>query len=120
MNRFGRGFERLSDRILWDMLSLLIKVISIIVIVAFINKWIALVILVWAIVFVLFNVVFSVWKIKYDLLVAEADSKATAYLADTITTQNTVQLFNRFTFESTGYKNITNQQARVTAGSKVW
>lgn len=115
VNRFARAFERMADRILWDMCSLFIKVISIIVIISFINRWIALVILIWAAVFLSFNIIFSIWKIKYDIAVAEIDSKTTAYLADTITNQNTVSLFSRFHFESKGYKNITDQQAKIQA-----
>jgi ATP-binding cassette subfamily B protein len=61
-----------------------------------------------------FNIGFSLWKIKYDLKVAEVDSKATAYLADTITNQNTVSLFARLGFESQGYKKVTNEQADIT------
>ncbi len=114
VNRFGKSFERLADRILWDLLSLLIKTLSIVIIVFFINKWIALIILLWAIAFLLFNILFSIWKLKYDLQVAEIDSRTTAYLADTITNQNNVQLFGGFNFESRGYKKVTDEQARIT------
>ena len=114
VNRFGKSFERLADRIGWDLLSLAIKAMAIVIIVSFINQWIALIILIWSVIFVVFNVSFSMWKIKYDLEVAEVDSKTTAYLADTITNQNTVSLFSRFNFESKGYKNITDQQAKIT------
>src|SRR3989344_313263 len=114
VNRVARAFERLSDRITWDLLSLAIKVVSIIVIVFFINKFIALIIFVWALAFLLFNIFFSIWKIKYDLQVAEIDSKTTGYLADTITNQNTIQLFDRFAFESRGYKKVTDEQAAIT------
>ncbi|OGZ62523.1 MAG: hypothetical protein A3C58_01900 [Candidatus Staskawiczbacteria bacterium RIFCSPHIGHO2_02_FULL_34_10] len=114
VNRFARSFERIADKVFWDMLSLAIRVIAIIAIVYFINTLVALVILIWAIIFIVFNVLFSIWKIKYDLKVAEIDSKSTAYLADTITNQNTVSLFSKFNFESKGYKNITNQQASIT------
>ena len=114
VNRFGRSFERLSDNLVWNLLPLLVRVIVICVVVFFINRWIALVILIWALIFVLFNVLFSIWKIKYDLQVAQVDSRATAYLADTVTNQNTVSLFSRFAFESKGYKKVTDEQAKIT------
>ncbi len=113
VNRFGRSFQSLSDRLIWDMLSLLIKVAAIITIVFFINPLIAVIIMAWAAIFLLFNIVFSVWKIKFDLQMAEADSKSTAYLADTITNQNTVSLFDKFRFESKGYRDVTNKQAKI-------
>jgi len=71
-------------------------------------------ILAWIIVFLAFNIVFSQWKFKYDTLVAATDSKTTGYLADTITNQNNIQLFNGYEFESKGYKSVTNEQARIT------
>ncbi len=114
VNRFSRAFERLSDNLIWGLTPLIIRVISIILIILFFNKWIALIILIWAIIFLGFNIIFSKWKLKYDLSVAEADSKATGYLADTITNQNNVALFARQDFESSGYKKVTEEQARIT------
>jgi len=114
VNRFARAFETLCDRIIWDVLPLIIRVASVLVVVYFINQWIALIIFIWVAVFMLFNVVFSRWKLKFDIKVAEIDSKTTGYLADTIGNQNNVQLFNGYNFESKGYKCITNEQAKVT------
>ncbi len=114
VNRFARAFETLTDRILWDILPLFTRIFFIIIVVSFINKWIALIIFIWIVIFLAFSFFFSKWKFKYDVLVAEIDSKTTGYLADTIANQNTIQLFSAQKFESTGYKNITNQQAKAT------
>ncbi len=114
VNRFARAFETLSDRLVWDILPLSVRIVSVVIIVFFINKWIALIILVWILVFLLFNIIFSQWKLKYDILIAEIDSKTTAYLADTITNQNAVQLFGGYKFESDGYKQVTAEQAKMT------
>ena len=114
VNRFARAFERLSDNLIWNLLPLAVKLVLIFIVVSVINIWIALVIVVWAICFLLFNVIFSNWKLKYDVKVAEIDSKATGYLADTLTNQNTVSLFSKFNFESKGYKEVTDQQAHLT------
>lgn len=114
VNRFARAFERISDNFMWNLLPLFVRVISILVVVFFVNKWIALIILVWTIIFLAFNVTFSRWKLKYDIKAAEIDSKATGYLADTITNQNNVQLFSGYHFESQGYKKVTNEQAKIT------
>ncbi len=113
VNRFARAFERMTDDLAWNLLPLAVRIVSIFLVVLFINKWIAFVILIWTVVFLSFNVLFSKWKLKYDIKVAEIDSKATGYLADTIGNQNTVQLFNGFDFESKGYKKVTGQQAKA-------
>ena len=114
VNRFARAFERLSDNVIWNVLPLVIKLISIFIVVIFINVWLALIILIWAIIFLLFNITFSNWKLKYDIKVAEIDSKTTGFLADTLTNQNTISLFNGFKKESEGYGQVTNEQAKMT------
>lgn len=114
VNRFTRAFERLSDNLIWNFLPLTVKLVAIFVVVFFINKWMAFIIIIWAIVFLLFNIIFSSWKLRYDVKVAEIDSKTTGYLADTLTNQNTVSLFDKLQKESEGFKQITNKQARLT------
>ena len=113
ISRFSRAFEILSDEVVWNLLPLLVRVSGILVVLFFINKWIDLVVLVWIIIFISFNVVFSLWKLKYDIKAAAVDSKATGYLADTITNQNTVTLFNGIEREKRGYKNVTGEQASL-------
>ena len=114
VNRFARAYERLSDHLIWDIVPLCVRLIAVFVIVFFINKIIAFIILIWAIVFILFNIVFSQWKLKFDIRVAEIDSKTTGYLADTLTNQNTISLFNGFKRESGGFKKVTDDQAKIT------
>ena len=114
VNRFARSFERITDDLIWSLLPLAVRVVSILVVVFFINRWIDLILFIWIIVFLSFNITFSRWKLKYDIKAAEIDSIATGYLADTIANQNNVQLFNGFNFESQGYKKVTNEQARAT------
>ena len=114
VNRFARAFERITDDLVWNLLPLAVRVISIIIVLFFINIWIDLILTVWIIIFLTFNITFSRWKLKYDIKAAEIDSIATGYLADTIANQNNVQLFNGYRFESKGYKKVTDEQARTT------
>jgi len=113
VNRFARAFETLTDNLLWSILPLFVRMISIIIIVFLINKFVALIILFWIFIFLIFNIAFSQWKLKYDIKVAEIDSKSTAFLSDTIANQNTIQLFSKFDSESKGYKKITEEQATI-------
>ncbi len=114
VNRFARAFERMTDDLIWNLLPLVVRVTAILIVVFFINKWIATVILIWTVIFLLYNIIFSRWKLKYDIKVAEIDSITTGYLSDTITNQNNIQLFNGFNFESQGYKKVTNEHAKIT------
>jgi ATP-binding cassette subfamily B protein len=118
VNRFARAFEIFTDQINYNLLPLFVRMTAITIIVWFTNKWIALIILAWALIFLIFNIIFSRWKVKYDILAAEQDSKTTGYLADTITNQNTIQLFSGYKFESKGYKKVTTDQA--TTQKRAW
>ena len=61
VNRFARAFERLSDNLIWGLTPLIVRVVSIILIVFFFNKWLALIILIWVTIFLSFNIIFSKW-----------------------------------------------------------
>ena len=113
VNRFARAFERITDDLFWSLLPLAVRVVSILVVVFFINRWIDLVLFVWIIIFLSFNIIFSRWKLKYDIKASAMDSVATGYLADTITNQNNVQLFSGYNYESMGYKKVTDEQANI-------
>jgi len=112
VNRFARAFEQLADRIIWDILPLFVKLSFIFGILFFYNQLIAWIVLAWVFIFLLTSFLFAIWKLKYDIAVAEADSKTTAYLADTISNQNTIQLFSAKKTEVEGFKNVTNDQTK--------
>jgi len=114
VNRFSRAFERITDDLIWNLLPLTVRVVSIIIVLFFINRWIDLILAIWIFIFLAFNITFSRWKLKYDIRAAEIDSVATGYLSDTISNQNNIQLFNGFNFESQGYKKVTDEQAKTT------
>jgi ATP-binding cassette subfamily B protein len=114
VNRFARAFEQLADRLLYDVLTLFTRLIFIFIILFFYNPTIAWIILAWVLIFLLSSLWFAIWKLKYDIAVAEIDSKTTGYLSDTITNQNTIQLFASKKIEAEGYENITNEQAKKT------
>ncbi|MDP3883284.1 MAG: ABC transporter ATP-binding protein, partial [Candidatus Staskawiczbacteria bacterium] len=114
VNRFARAFERLTDRFLFGIVPLAVQIVVMISILFFINTVIALVLLCWLVILLIFNFFFSRWKIKYDIKVAEIDSKTTGYLADAITNQNTIQLFTGVKKESFGFKKVSDEQYKKT------
>ncbi len=114
VNRFANAFERLADRIIYDVLSLGIKIIGISAVAYIIYPFFAWIILFWVVVFLTFNFFFARWKLKYDLRRAESDSATTAMLTDAITNHNTIELFNGHGRENRNFEGATNQQARVT------
>lgn len=114
VNRFARSFEVLSDSIIYNIAPLIITVAGSIIITSFIAPIISILIVSWVLLFFVFSITFSRWKLKYDIAVAEADSRTTGYLSDCITNNNAVSLFTGIKYESGSFKDITDDQAKKT------
>ena len=114
VNRFARAFDVLSDRLLWNVIPLIIQISGICIVLWFTKPVITGLIVIWVIVFSLFNLFFSRWKVKYDVQMAALDSKTTGVLSDNITNQNTVQLFTGYEYEQQNFKKATDEQARMS------
>ena len=112
VGRFSRAFENMIDGIIYNFMPLVTTVIGSIIVTWFIAPIFAIILLVWVIVYVIFSIIFSTWKIKYDKLVASADSLTTGYLSDSITNNNAVSFFTGHTYESSGFKEVSNDQAK--------
>lgn len=113
VNRFSRSFEKLYDTLVFNIISLFVNIVGVIVIVWFIEPVISYVIFMWIVVIMIFNFFFSRWKLKYDLESAKSDSATTAFLADSVTNQNAITLFTNFDNESSSFERVTNNQAKI-------
>lgn len=112
IGRFGRSFEAICDTFVFNMMPLVIAILGSIFVTWTIAPVVSVIITVWVIINIAFSVSFSTWKLKYDTASAEADSKTTAYLADSITNNTAVSFFTGNEYESKGFKEVSNDQAR--------
>lgn len=117
INRYARAYERLTDRVIWNIIPLVVRVVGATLAIWVINQFIAIALFVWVIVFILVNYIFARFKLKYDIARAEADSNTTAALSDSISNHNTIQLFSGFRKESQRFKDVTHEQALITKKS---
>ncbi|HUX35854.1 MAG TPA: ABC transporter ATP-binding protein [Candidatus Paceibacterota bacterium] len=115
INRFSRSFEVLTDRLFWNVIPLFIRIVGMVIVVWLIEPAIALIIIALVFSFLIFNYFFARWKMKYDIERAEAESFSTAVLSDAVTNHTTIQLFNGEKSESNYFKEVADDQARVTA-----
>lgn len=113
VNRLARAFERLTDRLTFSIIPLSVTITSICVVVWGISPFITLAIVVWVLVFTSFNYFFSRYKLKYDLALADIDSRTTGLLSDDITNHSTIQMFTATSIESESYKQMTDKQGRM-------
>lgn len=93
IRRLSRSFERIADQLTWHFLSVALSITGTVIVVWQRSTLIALGIVLWVVAFVVLNIFFSIWKLRYDEKRAKADSEVTAVLADGITNSSTVKLF---------------------------
>ncbi|MEK7618940.1 MAG: ABC transporter ATP-binding protein [Patescibacteria group bacterium] len=93
VNRLSRSFERFWDAIQYGFFPLSIRIIGTIILLWTVNSSVAIAMLVWTILFIIFNVLFSLYKIRFDTIRANLDSKVTGALADAITNNTNIKLF---------------------------
>jgi ATP-binding cassette subfamily B protein len=113
VHRFVRSFINIYDNVVWYLLGLCVDVVTIFIILTKRNIWLGVVILVWTIVFLIINWFLAQYKLKYDILYSEADSKASGFLADTVTNNVNVKLFNGFNRELLEYDKLTEKVKKL-------
>jgi len=113
VNRYARAFERLTDRIIWNLWPLSIRITGTIIVVWSIKPSLALLIITWALIYMVVNYLYSLWRLPYNVKAAAADSRTTATLADAITNQNNVDIFGQHKAESKYFKEATTHQEKV-------
>ncbi|PIZ71694.1 hypothetical protein COY07_04405 [Candidatus Peregrinibacteria bacterium CG_4_10_14_0_2_um_filter_43_11] len=114
VSRLTHSFEVVIDKILYDLIPLILKVGIIFAVLFWLHPIIGLVMLGWTIVFLTFNYWFSIYKLKYDFARARADTRVSASLADTITNNANVKLFSSLEYETSRFKQVTEDWFRKT------
>ncbi|MEI6810813.1 MAG: ABC transporter ATP-binding protein [Candidatus Nomurabacteria bacterium] len=111
VNRFAQSYDKLADRILYDIIPIIVQVSFVIYILLKERPALAVVILVWLFVFVVWNYIFAKWKLKYDTSRAEQDSFSSATLADAVSNHQTIELYKSQKVEEKRYEDVTNLQS---------
>ncbi len=98
-----RSYEIVADTFIWNVLRMIIIISVVSIVLTWRNYWLGLLVVIWLVVFLSVNFFFTLYKLKYDIKRSEAETAVTAYLADTVTNNNTVKLFNGYGREIKGY-----------------
>jgi len=106
VNRFVRAFEDITDKIYFDLLSLILRIIMIFGVLFWMRPLLGYIMLVWTLLFMGFNYWFSIYKLPYDIVRAEADSRVSGALADAIVNNVNIKLFSALRFESERFRGI--------------
>jgi ATP-binding cassette, subfamily B, bacterial len=113
VNRYSRTFEDLADITFSNLCQTALQIGLIIIVLFFYARPLGIIILAWSAVYIYFNYRFAVWKIKYDIQRAALDTKVSGHLADTVSNNINLKLFNGYGRENAAYKNLTGELFRL-------
>jgi ATP-binding cassette subfamily B protein len=111
------SFESLTDKVYFNYGRFLISTVLILGVLFYRNIWLGTAMLVWIIVALILNTIFSKYKYKYDLAGSLADSANTAILADTITNNVNVKLFCGYGREADRFAESADRVRKLRAKS---
>ncbi|MFT4308847.1 MAG: ABC transporter ATP-binding protein [Candidatus Woesearchaeota archaeon] len=110
VKRYARGFERIHDQLVFNFVPALVTIVGVTFVLSLYAPMIALLFLVWFVVFVSVTFVLVRYKIPRDLAEAAQDSKVTGALADAITNVLTIHMFARSSAEQRRFESETAEQ----------
>lgn len=116
--RFQRAFSSIFDIIVWQFLRTA-TVLSIVTGVLFYKNFVlGLFVIIWIIFMLFANYIFSKYKLKYDFARSEQDTRVGALLADSLTNNVNVKLFNGYDREVKNFDNETGKRRKLAV--KAW
>lgn len=113
VNRYSRTFEDLADILFQNLCQVALQIAIIIIVLFFFFPVLGWIVLAWSAVYIYFNYRFAKWKIKYDIARAAQDTKVSGQLADTVSNNINLKLFNGYGREKETFKNLTAELFRL-------
>jgi len=110
---FVSAFEILADQFFYELLPSFTKILLITVILAKINIYLGLGMLAWIVLFLVINWIFIKIKLKYDIERSETETATSSFLADTVTNNINIKLFNGHKKENKGFSDLAEKLHRI-------
>ncbi len=105
---FVSSFEVLVDQLFFELLPSTVTIAVITIVLGRVNLFLGLGMLVWTFVFLLINWIFTKYKIKFDIQRSKAETDTSSFLADTVTNNTNIKLFDGYKKESDGFANLAD------------
>lgn len=113
--RFQRAFNDVFNIFVWNILQVATVVIIVIIVLLRKNILLGSFVIAWVVLMFIVNFIFSRYKLKYDLARSEQDSKVGAFLADSLTNNSNVKLFNGYGREIDNFEQETEKNRKLHA-----
>ena len=112
--KYANAFERLTDKLSADALPLIVRSIGTVIAVYTLLPKYAYMLGIFCIVFLITALIYTRYKLKYDVLASIADSKTTGVLADAIGNHSSIQFFTGYKYEKKYAGEIIEEQQKAT------
>ncbi len=106
---FVSSFEVLADQWFFELIPAIVKITVITLVLAKVNIFLGLGMALWTLMFLVINWLFSKYKVKYDIESSKAETSTSSFLADTVTNNTNIKLFNGYERESFGYSDLLDK-----------
>ena len=110
VNRLTNAYKSFVETVLADFFNLILKYIAALIVIAFLNTIIALVFLVWTLLFCISVVYLHKRKLHHSRAASASQTKVTARLADIITNTLTIRSFARTEEEAKRFTALTQER----------
>lgn len=114
VNKYARAFEKLMDKFVTEGLPLLVKSVGTVIAVYSLSPKYAFILIIFCLLFIITGFIFTRFKLKYDVIASEADTKTTGALADSITNHASIELFTGHTYERERVALVVEDQRQKT------
>ena len=114
VNKYANSFEHLNDRLVSDVLPLVVRGIGTVVAVYTLLPKYSYILGIFCLVFLVTFFIFTRYKLKYDVIASEWDTKATGALSDSIGNHSSVQLFTGHQYEKERVGEVIQKQKKAT------
>jgi len=88
---FVNAFEVLADQLFFELIPAAVTITVITIVLARVNIYLGLGMLLWNIIFMVINWIFTKYKIKFDIQRSEAETTTSSFLADTVTNNTNIK-----------------------------
>ena len=115
INKYARAFEKLADRMASDGLTLIIRGVGTVIAIYSLFPKYSYILGIFCIVFLVTAFIYIRYKLKYDVIASEWDTKTTGAFADSIGNHSSIQLFTGDEYEKERVNEVVGKQEKATA-----
>ena len=112
INKYANAFEHLDDKLISDVLPLIVRGVGTVVVVYTLLPKYSYILGIFCLVFLLTVFIFTRYKLKYDVIASEWDTKTTGALADSVGNYSSIQLFTGHSYETSRVGKVLEEQKK--------